>query len=132
MNQHKDNKTYSVLIIAIAIIYIAMGLRKLFGTESIVTDFLSWGYGPLFMKFIGAIELIGAVALLISRTRLYAIPSLGVVMLGAVGTHLMHAEYFPALLPVAMIVLLTIVFMMSQKNLKPVISMKGMKRCIDL
>lgn len=118
MDRYKDNKAYSVLILAIAAIYMVTGLRKLFGAESIVTDFMSWGYGIVFMRFIGALELIGAAALLIPRTRLYAIPSLGVVMLGAIGTHLMHAEYFPALLPVTMMILLGIVFMMSRKELE--------------
>lgn len=118
MNRTKNNKTYSVLVIAIAIIYIATGLRKLFGTESIVTDFMSWGYSPLFMKFIGIIELLGAIALLIPRTRIIAIPSLGTVMLGAVGTHLLNAEYFQILLPLGMMVLLGILFMMSREEIE--------------
>lgn len=118
MNLAKNNKMYSVLVVGIAIIYLATGLRKLFGAESIVTDFMSWGYSPLFMHFIGIIELLGAIALLIPQTRVLAIPSLGVVMLGAIGTHLLNGEYLQVLLPLVMLVLLGILFMMSREELE--------------
>lgn len=118
MSLAKNNKMYSVLVIGIAIIYLATGLRKLFGAGSIVADFMSWGYSPLFMYFIGIIELLGAITLLIPQTRVLAIPSLGVVMLGAIGTHLLNEEYLQVLLPLAMLVLLGVLFMMSREELE--------------
>lgn len=94
------------------------GLIKLTADRSAVTDFESWGYGTTFMYAIGVIELLGAAALLIPKSRIPAIAGMGVLMLGAIGTHAINGEYYRSLFPLAMLLLLISLFMMSREEIR--------------
>jgi uncharacterized membrane protein YphA (DoxX/SURF4 family) len=70
--------------------------------------FADWGFPQWFLPVAGAIEVAGAVALLIPGISLYGALLLGVVMSGAIITLLMHpTPSFPVALPAVYIVLLT-------------------------
>jgi uncharacterized membrane protein YphA (DoxX/SURF4 family) len=71
--------------------------------------FAQWGYPDWFRVLIGVVEVGGAVALLLPRTAFYAACALGVVMVGAAGTHLLHGEVPVAAVPVVLLVLLALV-----------------------
>ncbi|GGH66531.1 hypothetical protein GCM10008014_47020 [Paenibacillus silvae] len=57
------------------------------------------------MYLLGALELLSAVGLLIPRTRILASGVLTFILIGAVGSHLIYAQYaavpFPAVLLIA-------------------------------
>jgi uncharacterized membrane protein YphA (DoxX/SURF4 family) len=69
--------------------------------------FAAWGFPQWFLPVAGAIEVAGAVALLIPRLSLYGVLLLGGVMIGAIVTLLIHpTPHFPLTLPGVYIVLL--------------------------
>ena len=69
--------------------------------------FAAWGFPQWFLPVVGALEIAGAVALLIPRLSLYGALVLGSVMIGAIGTLLIYpTPHFPVMLPMSYIVLL--------------------------
>lgn len=79
-----------VLVLLLALAYGMAGLGKLSGAA--VEQFAGWGYAPWFATLIGALELAGAIGLLIPKTTKAAIAGLTVIMLGAAYTHLANGE----------------------------------------
>ena len=68
--------------------------------------FTHWGYPAWFATLIGALELIGAVGLLIPRTTRYAVLWLTVIMFGAAYTHLANHQGIHVLRPVIFLAVL--------------------------
>lgn len=66
------------------------GLAKFLQPERWQGLFGSWGYPPAFSFFVGAAEVVGAIALLVPRLSSYAAMLLGVVMVSALLTLLLH------------------------------------------
>jgi len=65
---------------------------KLTGNPQAVEGFLKYGYNDAFRVFIGTCELLGGIGLLIPRLSFWAAAGLGIIMLGAVYTHVSHGE----------------------------------------
>lgn len=84
------------------------GFLGLSGNPEIVEAFKRWGYPDWFRVVVGAAEIFGAVLLLIPRSGLVAAAGLGLIMAGAVGTHLVNHEALRALLPAALLLLLVL------------------------
>lgn len=78
--------------LAAAALFVA-GIAK-FGNEGWARSFAHWGYPPGFVLVIGAAEALGALCLLVPRLASYAAAFLGVIMLSAAATHLVHHERF--------------------------------------
>jgi putative oxidoreductase len=68
------------------------GAAKLASTPDLVANFARWGYAPWFVYLAGALEVLGAVLVVVPRTRVAGAALLVVVMLGAVATHLRAGE----------------------------------------
>jgi putative oxidoreductase len=68
--------------------FLAAGGSKLAAAPAMVEMFAKLGAGQWFRYLTGALEVIGAVALLIPRTAFYGAALLAVVMAGAIVTHL--------------------------------------------
>lgn len=83
-------KAISILL---ALIFLASGTAKLASLEFELAAFARWGYPLWFMYFTGVIEVVGGVALLVRRVSALASAGLGAMMIGAVATHAMHAEW---------------------------------------
>ncbi len=82
-----------VLSIVLAVIFIASGSAKLAGLEFELQAFERWGYPLAFMYFIGAIEVLGGIGLLLRRLSALAAGCLALMMIGAVATHVIHSEW---------------------------------------
>lgn len=82
-----------ILSIVLAIVFFASGGAKLAGLEFEIAAFERWGYSLWFMYFIGTVEVAGAIGLLVSRLAPLAAACLAVMMLGAITTHIVHAEW---------------------------------------
>lgn len=74
--------------ILLALAFAGAGAAKLAGVPMMVATFEAVGVGQWFRYLTGAIELAGAVMLLIPRTALYAGLMLGATMVGATISHL--------------------------------------------
>lgn len=90
--------------IVAAAVFAKSGVEMLAGAK--IGQFEQWGYAPGFSLTIGALQLAGALALLIPRSAAKAALALIVVMFGAVGIHALHGDYLAMLGPTLMIALL--------------------------
>ena len=77
----------------LATIFFASGAAKLAGLEFEMVAFERWGYGIEFMYLTGALEVAGAIALFIPKLLRFAAIGLVLLMIGAMGTHLIHQEW---------------------------------------
>jgi uncharacterized membrane protein YphA (DoxX/SURF4 family) len=81
------------LSILLALIFLASGLAKLASLEFELAAFERWGYPIWFMYLIGVVEVAGGVGLIIQRFSAAAGAALALMMIGAIGTHVMHSEW---------------------------------------
>lgn len=82
-----------ILRILLSVIFLVSGGAKLVGLAFEIAAFEKWGYPLWFMYFIGAIEISGAIGLLVQRLSALAGGCLALMMIGAVATHVIHAEW---------------------------------------
>lgn len=94
------------LSVVLSLVFLASGGAKLAGLEFEIVAFERWGYALWFMYFIGAVEVVGAVGLLVRRVAAAAAAGLALMMVGAMGTHVIHAEW-------GMLVAATVIFALS-------------------
>ena len=98
-----------VLTVLVGAFYILAGIPKIQASQGMIARFVHWGFPGWFVYVAGVLEAGGGVLLLIPRTSFYGAITLGVVMLGATGTHLVNGEVprfvFPlvCLLPIALV-----------------------------
>lgn len=81
------------LTLLLSLIFLASGGAKLAGLEFEIAAFERWGYPLWFMYFTGAVEVAGGIGLLIRRLSALAAAGLAAMMIGAVATHVIHAEW---------------------------------------
>lgn len=82
-----------MLSILLSLVFLASGGAKLAGLEFEIAAFERWGYPLWFMYIIGLVEVSGGIALLVGRLSALAGASLALMMIGAVATHVIHAEW---------------------------------------
>lgn len=80
------------VFILLGLFYILMGIMKI-AVPVWAIRFTDWGYPAFLAYVVGVVELLAGIALLVPRWRGYAGAALAVVMLGAWGTHIIHAEF---------------------------------------
>jgi uncharacterized membrane protein YphA (DoxX/SURF4 family) len=85
--------THRLPSLLLAAIFAASGIAKLLALPFEVEAFARWGYPPVFMIVVGVLEVAGAMGLLVPRLSALASACLAALMLGAIGTHLLHAEW---------------------------------------
>ena len=90
----------------LVIIFLLSGVAKLGSLQFEVDAFTRWGYPLWFMYLTGVLEVAGAIGLLLPRWSALAGACLAGLMVGAVLTHLVHAEW-PMLVIAAAIMLLS-------------------------
>lgn len=93
MSIQSESRGLMIGRIFLALPFAAAGLTKLMGLPMHVEGFARWGYPAFFLYVVGAAELAFALGLLGRRTAGLAAAGLVAVMLGAVGTHVVHAEW---------------------------------------
>ena len=86
--------------IFLAVVFVAVGFSKLGGASAMGWSerFGQWGYPANTAYVVGVLEILGGFGVLIPRWRRAASLTLAVVMMGALCTHLIHAE-FPRVIP---------------------------------
>lgn len=77
----------------LVLVFFASGGAKVIGLEFEIDAFTRWGYPLWFMYLVGIIEVGGAILLLVPRLTALVAGGLAVFMLGAVATHVVHAEW---------------------------------------
>lgn len=90
-----------------AVVLLVASIATLSGLMT--SQFVAWGYDRDFALFVGVVELLGALGLVLPRTAGWAALCSSVVMLGAIGTHMVNGEFIAALLPAGVLGLLGLV-----------------------
>lgn len=98
-------KSLTIPSAVLGIAFVFAGGALLSGSPSFQESFERWGYPLWFMYVTGALEVGGAVLVLLSPTRLYGALLLGGVMLGAIATHLRAGEIGSLPAPLALLAL---------------------------
>jgi putative oxidoreductase len=101
------------LSIFLALLFAALGSSKLWGPSAARWGerFLNWGYPAGSHYLVGAVEMLSGLALLLPRSRKAAAGSLMLVMVGALGTHLIHGELPRVIPPLILGVLALLLFL---------------------
>lgn len=94
------------LAVILALAFLMAGGTKLSGQAEMVENFDKWGLSSTAMYLIGLAEILGAIGLLVPRTRFLAALGLMALMLGAIGTHLLNTETFVP--PLVLLLLLSL------------------------
>jgi putative oxidoreductase len=89
-----------VCAIFLAVAFVFVGVSKLEGPSAIrwAERFVNWGYPANAQYVIGVLEILGGLGVVIPRWRRAAAATLVALMIGALGTHAVKAE-FPRLIP---------------------------------
>ena len=95
--------------IILAVLFTVAAAGKLISRPQWIEIFRKWGFPDRFYLLIGALEILGAVGLLIPRLAGYAACGLIILMIGAAATHLVNGEGLQVLRPVVFLLLLAIV-----------------------
>lgn len=98
-------KAVKVVTYVLALIFLLSGGAKLAGLEFELRAFERWGYPLWFMYMTGVLEVAGGIAILIPRISALASACLAALMIGAVGTHILNAEW--PMMVLATLILLT-------------------------
>ena len=104
--------------IFLAVAFVFVGILKLEGPSAIRwTDrFVNWGYPANTQYVIGVLEILGGLGVLIPKWRPAAAATLVALMIGALGTHAVHAEFTRLIPP---LVLGGIAFLMYSARPRP-------------
>ena len=91
------------VLIALAFLY--AGSTKLSGSPQMIAGFKHFGYPVQFMYFIGACEVAGALGLFLRQTAWLAAAGLALIMVGAIGTHILNPPVLRAIPALVLLVL---------------------------
>ncbi len=110
MQAKTRNITAWIIAGLLAVAFLGSAITKLLGQEMHVQNFQRWGIPLAFMYVIGVLELLGAVGVLIPKLRALAGLGLGLLMIGAVGTHVVFGEWAMVPPPFVLMVLAFVLF----------------------
>jgi uncharacterized membrane protein YphA (DoxX/SURF4 family) len=99
-----------VLLIVVGLLFMMNGFFKVSGAQQYVAMFQGYGYAGWFRVLIGIVELAAGVGVMFRKTFFPAAVLLAIVLIGAVGTHITHAEFAMLPMPVVLIVILAVAF----------------------
>jgi putative oxidoreductase len=103
----KTNIALWILSLLCAAFFLAVGMMMYLGMMD--DPFAAWGFSPGFAALIGVFEIVGGIALLFKRSAGWGALGLMVLMIGALVTHAVHGEYWAALIPALVLLLLGVV-----------------------
>jgi len=92
MNDKTKTIWLTVGAIGLAAVFLMFGAGKFIDPAKWIDKFAAWGLPEWFVSVSGALELAGAIGLLIPVLRGLAGLGLALFMIGAVGTHIVHVE----------------------------------------
>ena len=105
-----------LLTYLLALVFLLSGVTKLAGLEFEIRAFERWGYPLWFMYLSGAIEVAGAIGLLLPRLSALMAVGLALFMTGAVGTHLIHSEWQMSIVAACLMLAMTCLAWETVKN----------------
>ena len=89
----------TILVAALAAVFLVAGTINLSGIGTVKADFARWGFPAGFNLVCGGLELVGVALLVLSPTRLWGLMLLGAIMAGAIFSLLRNREPLSHLAP---------------------------------
>jgi uncharacterized membrane protein YphA (DoxX/SURF4 family) len=77
-----------LLSLFLTVVFVNAGWPKFSNTSGWARAFAAWGFPNWFRVLVGIVEVAGGLLLLVPQTAVYAAAALAVIMLGAMGTHI--------------------------------------------
>lgn len=100
----------------LTLVFINAGWSKFSEASHWTKAFAGWGFPVWFRHFVGVIEVVGGALLLIPGTAIYAAGALCIIMLGAMGTHIVHGDPAGVIREVVPLVLLSLVLYLRRRR----------------
>ena len=117
MNKARNIITW-IITLMLALMFIGAGFAKVSMMQDMVQSFTLFGLPVWFMYVIGSLEIIGGLMLLVPATTGTAAFGLTIIMVGAIGCHLMFtpaSQGIPAFMALTMLIYLAL----TRKNIVP-------------
>lgn len=92
MSANRKALLLTVATLILVAVFLMFGGGKFVDPVKWIDKFANWGYPAWFVTVTGALEILGAIGLLIPVLRGPAGIALATFMVGAVATHIVHAE----------------------------------------
>jgi len=88
----------------LAVAFVLVGISKVKGPSATRWNerFVHWGYPASVQYVVGVLEILGGLGLLIAKSRRVAAATLIALMIGALFTHLVNAEFLRLLPPLVL------------------------------
>jgi putative oxidoreductase len=100
----------------LALLFLVAAGMKFAAVPFEANNFAHFGYAPWFMDLIGAVELVGAVLLVVPRWSGVGAAAMVPIMIGAVGSHLRAGDGVGMATPALVALLLLIVVAMARRH----------------
>ena len=94
-----------IVAVLLCFVFVGAGTAKLAGSSMMIEEFRSFDYPLWFMDVTGALEVIGAVLVLVPGTARVGAALLACIMLGALATHLTHGQFAKVGPPIVLLAL---------------------------
>ena len=105
--------TQWIIIVLLTLQFLAAGVAKLAGVWNPM--FEKWGYPSYFATIIGILEVLSVIGLYPNKLRQYALIVIGVIMLGAIYTHIMATEYVRIIHNIVLILLAIVIYKIGKR-----------------
>lgn len=99
----------SILSVALAALFLTTGIGKVIGYSEMVSDFARWGYPDWLVIVAAALEVTGALLILLPRLATVGAGLLAISMCGAFATHVLNAQPGKAVLTLTLLCLVALV-----------------------
>jgi uncharacterized membrane protein YphA (DoxX/SURF4 family) len=93
----------TILLGALAVVFLVAGVINIGGRGTVKADFARWGFPAGFHRVCGGLELVGAALLLLPSTSFWGLALLGAIMAGAIFSLLRSREPMSHLAPAVII-----------------------------
>jgi uncharacterized membrane protein YphA (DoxX/SURF4 family) len=111
---HRFRTTETVLAAILAVIFVLTGATKVIGLPMMADQFADWSYPTWFMYVVGLMEIAGAGLLVAVRTRRLGAFLIGIIMVGAIATHVRVGEM--AMTPAPLVMLLAVLWLLRRRT----------------
>ncbi len=117
----------SLIVAVLGLVMMAGGTTKLVGESHQVVSFAMWGLPHWFLLLVGTFEVIGGALLAVPSTSPVGSLILSTIMVGAIWTHVAHAEWLRV---VPGTVLLTLFLLIFRRNTAQTLRLVGAGRLV--
>jgi uncharacterized membrane protein YphA (DoxX/SURF4 family) len=104
------------LTAVLALVFVVTGASKLLGVPPSPENFTRWQLSMTVMRAVGALEVLGALGLLVGRALPLAAVGLILLMLGALRTGIVFHELMHVVLPGILVGLLALLLVLQRKQ----------------